>query len=145
MLYEHPESEVTIFYIDLQVMGKGFRQTFRGLEGRLRLIQGVPSEVLETEGKEVALVFEDMTDGKVKTEPFDLVVLAVGMTPGQETAGLAGLLQVPLEKRGFLTKMAGQEGSRLYTLGACRAPMDIPGARRQAMDAVGGYLASLGF
>jgi heterodisulfide reductase subunit A-like polyferredoxin len=142
LLHERPEWAVTVFYIDLQVFGKGFREFYRALEGRIRVVQGVPSEVLPSaEGKLVSLVFEEPATGELKTEAFDLVVLAVGMLPPRDASALSGLLQVPLERRGFLRKTSGTNGSRFYTVGACRAPTDIPGARRQAMEAVGHYLA----
>lgn len=142
LLHEKPEWAITVFYIDLQVFGKGFREFYRALEGRIRVVQGVPSEVLPSaEDNRVSLVFEEPATGELKTEAFDLVVLAVGMLPPQDADHLSGLLQVPLERRGFLRKTSGMNGSRFYTVGACRAPTDIPGARRQAMEAVGDYLA----
>jgi heterodisulfide reductase subunit A len=142
LLHERPEWAITIFYIDLQVFGKGFREFYRELEGRVRLVQGVPSEVLPAEGNEVSLVFEDPDTGVLQTEAFDLVVLAVGMLPPKGAAATSESLQVPLERRGFFQKTGGKDGSRIYTCGACRAPTDIPGAKRQAMDAVAQYLAS---
>ena len=140
LLHERPSWAITIFYIDLQVFGKGFREFYRSLEGRIRLVQGVPSEVLTEEGDKASLVFEEPATGELKTEAFDLVVLAVGMLPPTDAAELSGLLEVPLERRGFLENATGANGSRFYTVGACRAPTDIPGARRQAMDAVARYL-----
>ena len=144
LLHERPAWAITIFYIDLQVFGKGFREFYRSLEGRIRLVQGVPSEVLTEEGNKASLVFEEPATGELKTEPFDLVVLAVGILPPTDAAELSGLLQVSLERRGFFENAAGANGSRFYTVGACRAPTDIPGARRQAMDAVARYLTKSG-
>ncbi len=142
LLHDRPEWAVTIFYIDLQVFGKGFREFYRALEGRVRLVQGVPSEVSPAEEDKVSLVFEEPATGALKTEAFEVVVLAVGMLPPGDAAELSGLLHLPLERRGFFQKAAGANGSRFYTVGACRAPTDIPGARRQAMEGVAQYLAS---
>ncbi|MEW6443793.1 MAG: FAD-dependent oxidoreductase [bacterium] len=142
LLHEKPEWEITVFYIDLQVMGKGFRSFQRSLEGRVRFVQGVPAEVLEAEGGQAALVFEDPVQGAVRTETFGLVVLAVGMLPGRDTADLAGRLGLPVQKGGFFRKAWGENDSRVYSFGACCAPTDIPGARREAMAAVGRYLAA---
>ncbi len=142
MLHERPEWAITVFYIDLQVFGKGFRQFFRSLQGRVGIVQGVPSEVLPAEGNRVSLVFEDAASGALRTEAFDLVVLAVGMLPSKDSAELSGRLHIPLESRGFFRQTNGARGSRVYAVGACTAPTDIPGARRQAMEAVARYLAS---
>jgi heterodisulfide reductase subunit A len=144
LLHERPEWKITLFYIDLQVTGKGFRESYRFLESRIRLVQGVPSEVLRTEGDKASLVFEDPATGELKTEPFDLIVLAVGMLPPADAAELSGLMQIQLERRGFFQGTAGENGSPFYTVGACRAPADIPGTRRQAMDAVARYLSKSG-
>jgi heterodisulfide reductase subunit A len=141
MLHERPAWSVTIFYIDLQVFGKGFREFCRTLEGRVRLVQGVPSEVFPAEGNEVSLVFEDPTTGELSTEAFDLVVLAVGMLPPRDAVEISTMMQVPLGRGGFLPKAIGANGSPFYTAGACRAPTDIPGATRQAMEVVAHYLA----
>jgi heterodisulfide reductase subunit A len=140
LLHERPEWAITIFYIDLQVFGKGFREFYRGLEGRVRLLQGVPSEVSPAEGNTVSLVFEEPAAGELKTEAFELVVLAVGMLPPKDAVRLSEILQLPLERRGFLQDAPETEGSRIYTAGACRAPTDIPGARRQSMESVARYL-----
>ena len=140
LLHERPEWAITIFYIDLQVFGKGFREFHRRLKGRVRFVQGVPSEVLPAEDDRAAVVFEEPDTGDLKTEAFDLVVLAIGMLPPENAADLAGVLQVPLERRGFFQETAGGTRPHVYAVGACRGPTDIPGARRQAMGAVGEYL-----
>ncbi len=144
LLHEDPNWAVTVFYMDLQVFGKGFREFYRSLEGRVRLVQGVPSELLPAEGDKVSLVFEEPGTGVLRTEVFDLAVLAVGMLPPRDAADISGILKVPLDGRGFLPKSFGGNGDRVYTIGACRGPTDIPGSRRQAMDAVARYLFEAG-
>lgn len=140
ILHERPDLELTVFYIDLQIMGKGFREFYRSLKGRIRFVQGVPSEVLSAEGDQIALVYEDPAQGELKTESFGIVVLAVGMLPCDGSVRLAKILDLPLERGGFFKKVLGDKGSRLYSLGACCSPIDIPGARQQALEAVGCYL-----
>ncbi len=144
LLDENPDCEITLFYIDLQVYGKGFREFYRSFKDRLRLIQGVPSELLPADENKVALVFESPDDGELKTEIFERVVLAVGMLPAHGSQELAGQLKVPLERGGFFRKMPGRKASRIYTLGSCRAPMDIVGTRRQAKEAAAQYLTKGG-
>ncbi len=142
LLHEKPDWGVTLFYIDLQVFGKGFRTFYRSLRDRIRLVQGVPGEVLLADDGRVALVFEEVKSGRLVTESFDLVVLAVGMVPAADAAELSSRLGIPLERHGFFERARGRQGLRIYTVGACEGPVDIPGARRQAQEAVGHYLAS---
>ncbi len=143
LISERPDLEVTVFYIDLQVHGKGFRQVFRGLKDRARFVQGVPSEVLPSETDGAALVYEDPATGSLKTESFGAVVLAVGMVPDEDAGHVASLLGLARGMGGFFEAPA-EKTDRVYPIGACRAPTDIAGARRQALSAVAGYLASRG-
>ena len=144
LLHERPAWAITIFYIDLQVFGKGSGNStgpwkagsvsFKAFRARCSLKRITRHH----------LYSRNLPQGQLKTETFDLVILAVGMLPPKDAAELSGLLQVPLERRGFFEKATGANGSRFYTVGACRAPTDIPGARRQAMEAVAQYLAKSG-
>ena len=137
LLHERPDWQISLFYIDLQVMGKGFREFVREYSGRIRFLQGVPGEVLPAADDQVSLTFESPA-GAVRTETFGLVVLAVGMTPGEDTARLAGSLELAVGSKGFLE--ATDAAGRVFAIGACRGPMDIPAARREALAAVGRYL-----
>lgn len=144
LLAERPDVEITIFYIDLQIHGKAFRKFFRELKERVRLVQGVPSEVLPSGPDGAALVYEDPATGAVKTESFGAVVLAVGMVPDEEADRVASLLGLARGAGGFFTASDGTD-DRVYPIGACQAPTDITGARRQALSAVARYLASRGY
>jgi len=143
LLADRPDLEITVFYIDLQIHGKGFRQVFDDLKERIRFVQGVPSEVLPSEPDGAALVYEDPASGVLKTESFGAVVLAVGMVPDEEAGEVASLLGLARGMGGFFTVPEGMT-DRIYLIGACLAPTDIAGARRQALSAVASYLASRG-
>jgi len=143
LLADRPDLEITVFYIDLQIHGKGFRQAFDDLKERVRFVQGVPSEVLPSEPDGAALVYEDPVSGVLKTESFGAVVLAVGMVPDEEAGDVASLLGLDRGMGGFFTVPEGTT-DRVYLIGACLAPTDIAGARRQALSAVARYLASRG-
>lgn len=143
LLADRPDLEITVFYIDLQIHGKGFRQVFGGLKERVRFVQGVPSEVLPLDPDGAALVYEDPASGVLKTESFGAVVLAVGMVPDEEAGDVASILGLARGKGGFFTAPDGTT-DRIYPIGACLAPTDIAGARRQALSAVARYLASRG-
>ena len=88
---EHaPETECTIFYIDLRAFGKGYEAYFRrAKELGVRYIRCRPSSVREMpETKNLVLRFEK-EDGSLTNEEFDLVVLSAGMKPsdGSQEAG----------------------------------------------------------
>ena len=140
LLHDHPAGEITLFYIDLQLCGKGFRSFYGGLAPSIRTVQGVPSEVLPVEGDGAALVFEDPDSGETRTETFDLVVLAVGMVPAAGASALAAGVGLARARGGFFEPTEGPAEGPVYIVGACKGPVDIQGARRQAKEAVARYL-----
>jgi len=125
LLHRHPDWELTIFYIDLQVYGKAARTRFAELAPRLRLIQGVPAEVQPAEDGAVAVVFQDAT-GAVAREELDGVVLAVGMVPAPGAAELTEALGMTNTVGGFPDATSAPPG--VYVAGACTGPTSIEGS-----------------
>ena len=129
--YQNPDCQVTIFYIDLQTAGKGFAEFYEECKEAIRFIRGVPVEVSETAPGELEVRFEDISQGKVRRESFDLVVLSVGMAPRKDSWELAKILGINLGEGGFFaakeplnpieTNMDG-----VFLAGACQGPKDIP-------------------
>jgi len=99
--YQNPDAEVTIFYIDLQTAGKGFAEFYEECKESIRFIPGVPVEVSEAHSGELEVKFENILEGKVNREAFDLVVLSVGMVPRKDSWDLAKVLGINLAEYGF--------------------------------------------
>ncbi|RLE44762.1 disulfide reductase, partial [Candidatus Woesearchaeota archaeon] len=72
--YQTPDAQVTIFYIDLQTAGKGFAQFYEEYKKSIRFIRGVPVEILQTAAGELEVRFEDISQGKVCRDTFELIV-----------------------------------------------------------------------
>ncbi|MDP2954161.1 MAG: FAD-dependent oxidoreductase, partial [Chloroflexota bacterium] len=101
---EHaPETQCTIFYIDLRAFGKGYESYYsRAKELGVRYIRCRPSSVKEVPGtKDLALRFEK-EDGSLTTDEFDMVVLSAGMRPTPGTKKLAETFAVELDDKGFV-------------------------------------------
>lgn len=129
--YQNPDTRVTIFYIDLQTAGKGFAQFYEGYKKSIRFIRGVPVEILQTPSGELEVKFEDISQGRVCRDTFDLVVLSVGISPGKNTWDLARTLGINLAEGGFFDKrdfLSPNETNvdGIFVAGACQAPRDIP-------------------
>ena len=129
--YQNPDVRVTIFYIDLQTAGKGFAQFHEKYKQSIRFVKGVPVEVLQTASGELEVKFEDIAQGKVCRDAFDLVVLSVGISPGRDTWGLARMLGINLADDGFFDKknLLGSNETNVdgvFVAGTCQAPRDIP-------------------
>jgi len=129
--YQNPDAEVTIFYIDLQTAGKGFAQFYKEYQESIRFIRGVPIEISEAPSDEVEVKFENIAEGKVERENFDLVTLSVGIAPRKDSWELAKVLGINLGDDGFFdikgplnTTETNVEG--VFLAGACQGPKDIP-------------------
>jgi heterodisulfide reductase subunit A len=129
--YQNPDTQVTIFYIDLQTAGKGFAQFYEKYKESIRFVRGVPVEIVQTVSGELELKFEDISQGKVCRDTFDLVVLSVGISPRKGTWDLARILGINLSDEGFFdTKdcLSSNETNvdGIFVAGTCQGPRDIP-------------------
>ena len=129
--YQNPDAQVTIFYIDLQTAGKGFAQFYQECREGIRFIRGVPVEILPTPSSELEVRFENISEGKVERETFDLITLSVGIAPRKDSWDLAKILGINLADYGFFdTKEpfnsveTNVEG--IFLAGTCQGPKDIP-------------------
>ncbi len=136
-----PGAKVTVFYIDIRAFGKGFEEFYdRVRENHVRYRRGNPSEIVKR-GDRLVVKAEDTLLGKPVEVEADLVVLAVGLVPRQDTEAMARLLGLSQSDDGFLQEAhpklrptdTGIEG--IYMAGCCQGPKDIPDAVAQAKAA----------
>ncbi len=137
--YQNPNAEVTIFYIDLQTAGKGFAEFYEECKESIRFIPGVPVEVLEAHSGDLEVKFENILEGKVNRETFDLVVLSVGIVPRKDSWDSARILGINLGDEGFFDAKpfdfneTNVEG--IFLAGTCQGPKDIPDSIAHGMAA----------
>jgi heterodisulfide reductase subunit A len=127
-----PESEVTVFYMDIRAFGKDFDRYFersraeRGVVYRPSMISSL--KLMPRTGN-LSLVYADET-GQQREEEFDLVVLSVGFGPPEGTGELASRLGIALNEYGFCQRgeLSLTETSRagIFVGGAFGEPKDIP-------------------
>jgi heterodisulfide reductase subunit A len=148
--HQAPETEVTVFYMDIQNFGKGFNEFYQACRQKMRFIRSRPYEIREGSAGAVRVKYAPDSkaagDKAVCEEEFDLVVLSVGMRPAEGTARLAETLGVPLDERGFVglkgaTAFPDLQRPGIYVVGACESPKDIAGCLDQA-DAVSAAVLS---
>ncbi len=147
--YQYPDTQVTIFYIDLQTAGKGFAQFYQECRESIRFVRGVPVEVSEASSKELVVRFEDITQGKVCHEIFDAVVLSVGISPRKDSWDLAKVLGINLADDGFFAVKDSFDPNEtnvegIFLAGACQGPKDIPGSVAHGVGAVSKVIQALG-
>ena len=127
-----PAMEVTICHNDIRAYGKGYEEYFNRAERMgVRFLKGLPGEVW-SDGRGPALQVENTETREVEVLRPDLVVLSVGIGPGEGTCRVAGILGIPLEKSGFARPLDDKLGPFLtkkpgiYLAGTATAPRDIP-------------------
>ncbi len=130
LLHALPGAEITLFYMDLQILGKETRSLVSRLSHRIRLVQGVPGEILESQG-ELTLITQNPeadTPHPRQRHRFDLVVLSVGMGPAREIETLASALDQPRNQWGFFTHYHNKPvefQDNIQAIGCAAGPMDI--------------------
>ena len=138
---EHaPGLKATIFFMDMRAFGKEFDYYYKRAQeeyGITYVRSRVPS-VSELPDKGLRIKYES-EDGQMKQEDFDLVVLAVGLTPPKAVDSLGKKLGVKLNSYGFAatstfspleTNVPG-----IFVSGAVVSPKDIPDTVAQGSGA----------
>lgn len=147
---EHlPDTECTIFYMDIRAFGKGYQEFYDRAreEYRVRFVKGRPSKILENpENKNLIVEYEDTYSAKYVREEFDMIVLAVGVKPNvpeslipQDTDGFAKV------KDPYFTPISSPIPG-IFVIGMLNEPKDIPdsvvdgsaAAMKASIYAVGG-------
>ncbi len=148
---EHdPESETTIFYMDIRAHGKDFDRYVLRAQSRysVRFVRSMLSQVIRDPTTQDLLVqYYDHVTLDYREEAFDLVVLSAGMKPHGEFQKLAGLLGLELNRFGFvqpdfeMVSSTSREG--IFVCGALDGPKDIPESVTGASAAAAGAAAFL--
>jgi len=139
---EHGDGmEATIFNIDIRAHGKDFDQYYERAahEKGVGFVKSLPSRVIEMPGsKDLRLRFIG-EGGGIEDADFDLVVLAVGMEPGERVKACAAAVGIGLDGRGFCETAAftplATSRPGVFVAGSFQAPKDIPETVTQASGA----------
>jgi heterodisulfide reductase subunit A len=134
-----PDSNLTIYYTDMRAFGKGFEEFYNRVQGegityRRRELDD-PIEVVQKDGKTVV-----KAKGHKDIEA-DLVVLATGIVPREDSKELARLLNINQSSDGFLLEAhpklrpVDTFTDGIFLAGCCQGPKDVPDTVAQASGA----------
>jgi heterodisulfide reductase subunit A len=134
-----PDSELTIYYTDVRAFGKGFEEFYNRVQGedviyRRRELDD-PIEVAMKNGKTVV-----KARGHSDIEA-DLVVLATGIVPREDSKDLARILNINQSADGFLLEAhpklrpVDTFTDGIFLAGCCQSPKDVPDTVAQASGA----------
>ena len=134
-----PEIKITFFYMDVQTFGKDFEQFYREAQEDIRMIRAIPGDFYEMDDQGLKVNFVNHLLRETREEIFDIVVLSVGITPGEDIGALSTMFKIDPDEFGFL-KADGKEmpvsKKDVFTAGAVQGPLSIPETIADAGSAV---------
>ena len=133
------QAEVAVFYMDLQSFGHAVDEFLEAAASELRLVRSMPYDIYQTPEGSVMLDYQPSPGAAPQSEPFDLVVLSVGLAPNPDNPALAQMAGLDLNRHGFLAP--GKQG--VFLAGTAQRPMDVAEAVASAGRAAQGALTYL--
>jgi len=148
IIMEHsPDAEIAIYYNDIRAFGKGFEEQYHRVreDYGVEFIRGRPAKLTRDPMTEnITIRAEETLLGKITEREYDMVVLAVGLTPAAGTSPIQKMLSLPISEDGFLQESHPKlrpvetaiEG--VFICGCAQSPKDIPDTVSQAKAAASG-------
>ncbi|MBU0990893.1 MAG: CoB--CoM heterodisulfide reductase iron-sulfur subunit A family protein [Proteobacteria bacterium] len=139
----------TIFYMEMRAFGKDFDKYVDRAKNDygVRYQRGMVSAVHEEAGTGNLIMRYADTDGTIKEEKFDMVILSVGIEPHKDALAFASIFGVEPNGYGFAktTQFKPVETSRpgIYVTGTYQGPKDIPETVIQGSAVAGSAMALL--
>lgn len=139
-LEHEPDLDITIFFMDMRLYGKGFETFYeRARKSGVRFIRSRVSQIKPDPAGEDLTVRYIAEDGSLEEEVFNLVVLPMGLEAPKGNFSLARAAGIDLNKYGFCRTglfsplLSGKRG--IYAAGGIRGPMPLPDSVMQASGA----------
>jgi len=142
MKYQSDESDIAVFYMDIQNFGKNFDRFYGKCKDKMRFVRSRPYEIKGGCEGAVSVKYTPQSGLSAQStgvcrEEFDLVILSVGIRPAQDNRRVADNLLVPLDENGFFglkntSALPELNRNGIYVAGACEGPKDIAGSIVQA-------------
>jgi heterodisulfide reductase subunit A len=139
---EHdPDCEITIFYMDMRTQGKDFDAARIRAEEQfgIKFVRARVADVMPW-GKQLKLTYSTLAGGH-HFEPFDMVVLSIGLDAPKSAGELAKIADFELNKYDFCKtgSFAPLNTTRpgVFVAGAFQGPKDIPESVTQSSAAAG--------
>ena len=143
LIKEHwPDTQITVFYIDIRAFGKGFEDLFqRAKKAGVQFIHGLPGEIIPLAGGNLRLVGESTLLSKLYEIEVELAILSVGLKPSTGSDLVRRFLTLSLTSGGFFMvahpKLRPVDTSTrgVFLAGCAEGPKDIKDSVTQASAA----------
>lgn len=135
-----PDIKSKVFYMDMRTFGKGFEDFLkRSKEHGAIYIRGIPGQIEEDpKSKNLILTIEDTSSGKIEKHEVDMVVLATGILPREDSEKVRKELTLTTTSDGFLmeqhAKLKPVEAptAGVFLAGCAESPKDVRESIQQA-------------
>jgi heterodisulfide reductase subunit A len=149
ILEKLPEAETFEYFIDMRAFGKGYEEFYERIrEEGANIIRGKTAKVEQKDGK-LFLRGEDILKGDLLENTVDMVILSVGLEPGEDTQKLSKMLGIPVTECGWFEEAnydmdpTGTFRSGITLAGTCQGPKDIPDSVAQGSAAAARVVQSI--
>ena len=135
-----PDTNITVFYIDVRTPGKNFDEFYRRAveQYHVNYIKGQVGKVKPQPDGTLLVQAADLLDGKQINMKADMVVLAAAIEPNPGVRKIATMLTASIDNNNFLTeahaKLRPVESptAGIFLSGMAQGPKDIPETVSQA-------------
>ena len=137
---KYPNTNVTVFYIDVRTPGKNFDEFYRRAveDYGVNYIKGQVGKVAPQSDGSLLVQGVDLLENKQILKKADMVVLATAIEPNPDVRKIATMLTASIDTNNFLTeahpKLRPVESPTacVFLSGVCQGPKDIPETVAQA-------------
>jgi heterodisulfide reductase subunit A len=123
-----PETEISVFYIDIQSFGRDFESFYHAAGREFRFQRSIPGDIIENADHTLTVFYVDDHDHTATEESFDMVVLSVGMLPNTDALKSNGNPDLQTTAEGFLAPSCSGEppaSNGVFSAGSATGPMGI--------------------
>lgn len=144
-----PNAKVFEYYIDMRAFGKGYEEFYNRIKNEgIKIIRGRTAKI-EEDGNQLVLRSEDIMNDTLIEQKVDMVVLAVGLEPAEDTEKLSQIFSIQTTEEGWFLEANNvfdsvntcKEG--ITIAGVCQGPKDIPDTVAQASAAASRVIQSI--
>ena len=137
---KYPDTNVTVFYIDVRTPGKNFDEFYRRAveEYGVHYVKGQVGKVMPQADGSLLVRGVDLIDNRQIVKKADMVVLAAAIEPNKDVRKIATMLTASIDTNNFLTeahpKLRPVESptAGIFLSGMSQGPKDIPETVAQA-------------
>lgn len=127
----HPETDITIHYIDIRASYRGFEEFYNEvLAMGVKFLRGRVAEVQRLNDS-LQIICEDTISGDPVQTKADMVILSIGMEPNEDTKRLAEMFHRELSEDGFYRdlnlnlKFSPEARTGVFLAGCAEGPKSI--------------------